>query len=64
MLNKEKEIKKYEMINIINFIREYNQIRMNEDLNKYQNLINCARYLSASSMDYLGSLPLTPTTER
>ena len=57
MLNKEKEIKKYEMINIINFIREYNQIRMNEDLNKYQNLINCARREKQNIENQTKSLP-------
>ena len=37
---KEKEIKKYEVINIIDFIREYNKIKMDEEIEKYQNIIN------------------------
>ena len=40
---KEKEIKKYEIITIIDFIREYNQIKMDEERNKYINIINMAR---------------------
>ena len=43
MIKKEKEIKKYEVINIIDFIREYNQIRMNEEIKKYQDIINYVR---------------------
>ena len=33
MIKKEKEIKKYEMLNIIQFIKEYNEIKLNYDLN-------------------------------
>lgn len=34
MIKKEKEIKKYEMLNIIQFIKEYNEIKLNYDLNR------------------------------
>ena len=43
MLKKEKEIRKYEVINIIDFIREYNKIRMDEEVKKYQDIINYVR---------------------
>jgi hypothetical protein len=43
MLQKEKEIRKYEVINIIDFIREYNKIRMDEEVKKYQDIINYVR---------------------
>ena len=43
MIKREKEIKKYEMINIIEFIREYNKIKMDEENQKYQNIINSVR---------------------
>ena len=43
MIKKEKEIKKYEIINIIDFIREYNKIKMNEEIKKYQDTITYMR---------------------
>ncbi len=43
MLKKEKEIKKYEIINIIDLIRKYNKIKMEEEKVKYQNINSCLR---------------------
>ena len=43
LLKKEKEIKKYEIINIIDLIRKYNKIKMEEEKVKYQNINSCLR---------------------
>ena len=39
MIKKEKEIKKYEFLNIIQFIKEYNEIKLNYDMNRCNNAI-------------------------
>ena len=40
MIKKEKDIKKYEILNTLDLIREYNKIKMDEELQKYQDIIN------------------------
>ena len=57
MIKKEKEIKKYEVLNIIDFIREYNKIRMNEEITKYQNIINYVRNQKQNLENINRSLP-------
>ena len=43
MIKKEKDIKKYEMLNTLDLIREYNKIKMDEELQKYWNIISNIR---------------------
>ena len=40
MIKKEKDIKKYEILNTLDLIREYNKIKMDEELKKYQDIIS------------------------
>ena len=40
MIKKEKDIKKYEILNTLDLIREYNNIKMDEELKKYQDIIS------------------------
>ena len=40
MIKKEKDIKKYELLNTLDLIREYNKIKMDEELKKYQDIIS------------------------
>ena len=40
MIKKEKDIKKYELLNTLDLIREYNNIKMDEELKKYQDIIS------------------------
>ena len=40
MIKKEKDIKKYEILNTLDLIQEYNKIKMDEELKKYQDIIS------------------------
>ena len=57
MIKKEKEIKKYEVINIIDLIRKYNKIKMDEENNKYQNINNYLRTAKINLENMNKSLP-------
>ena len=57
LTKRESLIKKYEIITMVDFIRQYNKIKMDEETQKYQTIINHLRQLKAKFESQKSALP-------